>query len=320
MRQAYRERVVVVLGAGGFIGRHVALKLVGMGAQVYGTHRPGKGQPEAKGLFKGLASVKWQALDLLDGSALQAWLGGIQPDIIFNLAGYGVWRDQRSPSLFEGLNDALVGQLLFYLEKMPGQNWPGQRLIHVGSAQEYGQLPGDLREAGPAQPTTEYGRTKLRGTQRVIAAHAKGMAVLCARLFTVYGPGAQDDKLLPLLRAARTTQDRIPLSHGLQKRDFTYVEEVAEGLLRLGMIQKGPPVVNLATGALDSVRDFIEIARRHLDIPVERLAFGDLPTRVDEMEHLPVNISRLESLTAWKPALALEEGLRYACIREGDYA
>ncbi|HEX6558751.1 MAG TPA: NAD(P)-dependent oxidoreductase, partial [Longimicrobiales bacterium] len=192
------------------------------------------------------------------------------------------------------------------------QSWTGHTLVHVGSALEYGTSPGNLSEDTVEQPTTLYGRTKLSGTQVVANfSRQRGLHGITARLFTVYGPGERAERLLPtLLRAAREAAP-IPLTAGLQRRDFTYVEEVADGLLRLGVVRsRDHAVVNLASGRLNTVREFVETAADIIGLERERLRFGALPTRQEEMSHAPVTNERLRSLTGWTPQIDIMTGLR----------
>ena len=70
------------------------------------------------------------------------------------------------------------------------------------------------------------------------------------------------------------------------------------------------PLVNLATGKLATVKEFIEIAARILLIPSERLMFGALPARPEEMAHSAVSVDRLRSLLGWVPDTSIAEGVR----------
>jgi nucleoside-diphosphate-sugar epimerase len=89
------------------------------------------------------------------------------------------------------------------------------------------------------------------------------------------------------------------------------VEDVAEGLLRLGLSEAMPgEVVNLATGKLTSVRAFAETAADVLQISAQRLHFGALPTRSAEMAHAPVAIGRLRELVDWTPPTEIKQGIR----------
>ena len=88
------------------------------------------------------------------------------------------------------------------------------------------------------------------------------------------------------------------------------VGDVVEGLLRLGLCEAMPgEIVNLATGKLATVRQFVETAVAVLDLRPEQLQFGLLPTRAEEMEHEPVCISRLRSLLAWEPRTRIADGI-----------
>jgi nucleoside-diphosphate-sugar epimerase len=189
--------------------------------------------------------------------------------------------------------------------------WPGQHVIHTGSAAEYGNAGAALREDGPAEPSTRYGQTKLAGTRAVAkACAALGIRGLAVRLFTVYGPGEHAGRLLPSLIEASRTGRAVDLSAGLQRRDFTYVEDVAESLLRLGLTSSGSGIVNVATGRLTTVRGFAETAAEILGIPRCNLNFGRLPAGPHEMEHEPVSLARLRGLAGCVPQTGIHAGIR----------
>jgi nucleoside-diphosphate-sugar epimerase len=125
---------------------------------------------------------------------------------------------------------------------------------------------------------------------------------------------------LPTLITASQGDEPIEFTAGLHKRDFTFVDDVGEGLLRLGLT-RGPAgeVINLATGRLTTVRRFVETAAAALGIETNRLAFGELPTRKEEMEHDPVSIKRLIERTGWRPSTTIEEGLRQTFEFESSF-
>ena len=127
----------------------------------------------------------------------------------------------------------------------------------------------------------------------------------------MYGPGEHDGRLLPSLIRAADSDSSLDLTTGTQQRDFTYVEDVAEGLLRMALADTPPGgVVNLATGKLTSVREFAEVAARILQLPHTSLRFGQVPERPEEMVHSPVTNQRLRDATGWAPATGVAEGIR----------
>jgi len=309
---SYRGARAVVLGAAGFIGRWVARNLCEQGARLFLVVRDAA---RAEQIFSTCgARGEVVEFDLNRLEALRELIAKLRPSIIFNLAGYGVDPSERDEGDAYRVNADLPRRLLEAIAERHDEKWPGQNLIHAGSALEYGEIGGDLAEDSRAEPTTLYGKSKLAGAQAVAQCCVEyGVGGLTARLFTVYGPGEHEGRLLPsLIEAARTGQ-AIRLTDGRQRRDFTYVADVAEGLLRLGMSPAAPgEIVNLATGRLIAVRQFVEQAAQILNISEERLLFGALPTRPEEMNHSPVAIDRLRRLTGWTPPTGIQDGIREA--------
>ncbi len=118
-------------------------------------------------------------------------------------------------------------------------------------------------------------------------------------------------RLLPTLISKAGSSDAIPLTNGLQKRDFTFVGDVADSLIQLGCVKTElGQVVNLASGTLQSVRHFIEVTAEVSAIERQRLKFGEIPTRQEEMVHDPVNNERLRALTGSAPSSSIQEGIR----------
>ena len=305
----YSGRRVLVTGATGFIGLWVARALSRGGAMLYVTGRNG---PALRSACKenGLAAEVIEA-DLSQPGAFTSLHQQANPAITFNLAGYGVDREERDASLSAAINTRLVRQMAETVSAAEPGDWKGMQLVHVGSAFEYGPVQGQLTEESATRPTSLYGETKLAGTRELLAVQKKtGLRAITARLFNVYGPGEHAPRLLPsLLRAARSGE-KLPLTAGEQRRDFVYVEDVAEGLLRLGMLDRSPGIVNLATGQLTSVREFVLCAARVLGLKAEQLQFGAIPVRGDEVQQAPISTKRLEELIGWRPEYSIEKGIR----------
>jgi len=294
---------LLLLGASGFIGRHV-LQMVGKTADVVVVTR------NAASLE--LSGVTVQELDLTVDTALEHCLHQTKPDVVINLAGYGIDPRERDPSAFEAVNTVLPARITRALAGI-GSDWPGTRLVHAGSALEYGRLSGALDESRECQPDTGYGISKLAGTIGVQReSQAAGLSAVTARLFTVYGPGERAGRLVPsLLDAARSGQ-RLSLTEGLHRRDFTFVQDAAESLLRLTAVRSGPgEILNAATGVTTRICDFVRTAAGVLGLHDDQLGFGDLPTRAEEIiGDFQVPVHRLRERLGWVPAIPIEEGLR----------
>jgi len=307
---SYRNLPVLVLGASGFIGACTARALYARGASVIVTARDADRVAKALGPIS--SCVRTVIADLAERGAAARLIDDTAPALVFNLAGYGVDRSEQALPLMAAINTRMVAELCTHMAGRPTGTWSGVKLVHAGSALEYGRIDGPLHETAEPHPTTAYGRTKLEGTLAVQACYkVSGFEAVVARLFTVYGPGDYPDKLLPALLRTASSGMPLRLSSGRQRRNFVYVEDVVEGLLRLAACRASAgQIVNLATDHLTSVRDFAETAADVLGIDRALLHFGALPDRDDEMWHDSVDVSRLRSLTSWLPPTSIAEGIR----------
>ncbi len=314
-------RRVLVLGASGFVGRWAAAAFAAAGADVVASART----PDAA-----RAVLAAHALDLpvhrcdveREGD-VEALVAAVAPDVVVNVAGYGVRPEERDPARAAAVNALLPERLGRALLGRPADAASDRRpeLVHVGSAAEYGDAGGDLRESGPALPQSVYGRTKLAGTQALARlAEDEGLRCVVVRAFTVYGPGEPPGRLLPTLIAAAAAGRPSDLTEGLQRRDFTYVEDVAEALVRLAAVPApAPPVVNAASGTLLAVREFVERAADVLGIERAALRFGAIANTREEMVHGPVNTESIVRLVGWRPATSVADGVRRTLARLAEW-
>lgn len=319
----YTGARAMVFGATGFIGRHVSGALVRAAADVTLV---GRDTATLEAMIEAGLGGSMVVADICDDARVVAAVRQVRPHITFNLAGYGVDRAERDDALAERVNGRFPGVLCRVVADARDADWAGQALIHVGSQLEYGPIGGNLAEDSDAAPDTLYGRTKLAGTVSLArCAKRHGLPALTARLFTVFGPGELDTRLFPSIRRAVETGQPLDMTDGLQRSDFTWIGDVAAGLLRLGVVpataggRTGVPalpdsrrgmVVNLASGRLLSVRDFAREAVTALGGAESLLRFGALPQRAETLEYEPVANARLRDLTGgWAPATTVAEGV-----------
>ena len=304
----------LVLGASGFLGRWVARGLTQVGARVTLAVRD---QACAEPLLRdfGIADQTVE-VDVTDVEQLRDVIAATRPAITFNAIGYGIDRSEDDQALFRWLNAELVPQVCRAVAASRHPDWPGCRIVHVGSIAEYGAIGGDLSEDMTPRPRTAYGTSKLAGTLNLVkACNELGIVGVAARVSTVYGYGEHPGRLLPVLLESARQGGPVELSAGAQKRDFIYAADVAEGLLGLGAegTRQGE-IINLATGRLTTVRTFAETAAGALDIPAEQLKFGTVGSRNDEeSEHLPININKLSRMLSWSPSIEVAEGVLRTC-------
>ena len=299
-----------MLGASGFIGRWLARWLDRAGAELGLLVRDPEAARRVAQQYAFSGTIV--PVDLTNAEAAQQAIVDFRPSITFNAAGYGVDHSERDPQQGMLVNAQLVEHVATAAAQCIDNHWPGQHFVQLGSALEYGEANGNLHESTPPRPTTWYGQSKLFGTQHLqhICQQVAGFRALTARLFMVYGPGEHPARLFPTLIAAASSNEPLHLSAGRQEKDFTYVEDVAQACLRLGLAREGEgSVVNVATGRLMPVRQFVELAADQLGIARQRLRFGTVQVRPGEMRHQPVCLDRLRRLVGWTPSTDVRTGI-----------
>lgn len=306
---------VLVTGGTGLIGRRVVAALLDAGADVAVLAREARKVDPAQ-----VERVRVMQHDLTNPGEIASAIAAWRPSITFNLAAYGVGRAERDDVTAHHVNMLAVTEAIEAISSLIDDAWTGPRIVQAGSAFEYGAIEQSQDEKAQPLPTTTYGQTKLAATTLLqYAREEAGFPSVTARLFTVFGPGEKLPRLFPTLLEARKTAGRIPLSIGTQPRDWLYVDDAAEGLVRLGLVPKAKilseqhpfdtPAINLASGKLTTVKDFVLAAAKVFGIEPSRLGFGDIPLLSEDTFQSQVPVARLKAATGWLPPAGPQSGL-----------
>jgi nucleoside-diphosphate-sugar epimerase len=300
---------VVVLGAGGFLGRAVCDTLVAAGRPVVAFLR----KPPPRPLPNGCRTIEF---DLVGNSpeTLALELGAIRPAAVVNAAG-ALW-DVTDEQLVEG-NVHLVERLLTAMTALPRR----VRLVHLGSAYEYGAQPPalPLLETLDCRPESRYARTKLAGTgliAQTVAADRADAVVL--RVAVTTGPHAPRTSLLGGIArqlARRPAELRLPPIAGV--RDIVDVRDVADAVLAAIGAPRVPPLINIGSGvgfALTEVVD--ELIRIASPGPAMTVVRDPAPAPLSPTQRRdagigeqPVDIGRACRHLGWVPAYSLTDAL-----------
>jgi len=236
---------VAVIGASGFVGRHVVNALVEAGAAVVATARD---MSRLEDLPIGVEPI---VLDLADPAGAFVRLG--RPDIVIHLA----WEGLPNYGALRHFEFELPRQYAFLRQLV----LDGARtLLVAGTCLEYGMQSGELQEDMLSEPRTAYGLAKqmLHSQLRMLASE-QPFALTWARLFYLYGEGQAPSALYSLLQQAIARGDPMfNMSAGEQLRDFLAVGEAAGLIAKLAMQQRGHGAVNICSGTPRSVRALVE--------------------------------------------------------------
>ncbi|MBZ3911167.1 NAD-dependent epimerase/dehydratase family protein [Streptomyces acidiscabies] len=293
----------MVLGGTGYVGRHVCAVLAGLGQEVLAVGRdPAKALP----------GLPFAALDRDD--ALDRLLTAVRPRTVVNCAG-GVWEVSDEEML--GSNVSLVERLLAALARLERP----PRLVHLGSAHEYGAVPYGTRtsESLTPSPLTAYGRAKLRSTRMVRAAFEAGVldgAVL--RLSNVLGPGAPPSSLLGAvvrsLRRARASGGTalLPLAAPYAYRDFVDARDVASAIAAAAAGRPAARVLNIGGGTPVPVRRVMERLIAISGTPAEIVERTGGPQTRDNGDWQQLDITVAQEALGWAPRYALTDSLAWS--------
>ncbi|MFY9555294.1 MAG: NAD(P)-dependent oxidoreductase [Blastocatellia bacterium] len=292
---------VAITGATGFIGSHLVRLLSAMGIRPIILSRRERSSDFAP------TDARWLRLDLCDKNSLRLLLEREKPDVVIHLAGTRGRNDARGEdAACEDVNfQATVGLL------DAAMNVGVRRIVMMGTAEEYGNQPGPLRETLSEKPTSAYGLSKARATNyaRELNARAACPAVIL-RPFTVYGPGQPSGMFVAEAVECAVKNVAFQMSRGEQKRDLVFVEDVVSCLLAAAQAPGiDGRVINIGTGQPHCLRDVAERIWQLTDTSAP-LLIGARGARGDELYDTWADITLARELLDWQPRTKLESGLK----------
>jgi nucleoside-diphosphate-sugar epimerase len=302
------RRRYAVTGAAGFVGSTLVDRLLADGHDVVGvdSFSPFYGRAfKERNLEEATRSERFELLELdLRHAELGSWLQGL--DGVFHLAAQpGVvtsWGDAFDAYVS---NNVLATQRL--LEASVRVGLP--RLVYASSSSVYGEgVPLPMHESARCTPFSPYGVTKLAGEHLVELYRANhGLSSACLRFFTVYGPRQRPDMAFSRFIDAMVGGAPLPLrGDGLQTRDFTFVDDIVEGLV-LAMDATSEGVFNLGGGTRATLLDAVALLASHLGVTVDTSP-AEAPK--GDVRHTFADTSRAQRELGFAPRVSLEEGLR----------
>lgn len=296
---------VLLTGARGFVGSNCLAPLLARGYEVHAVSRVGHAverQPiDARG---GTAGVIWHEAELFDAQQVAALLAAVRPTHLLHLA----WVVTPGAFWTSPLNWPWVDASLKLLAAFGAVG--GQRAVMAGSCSEYGPSADACVEGEtPLAPATTYSACKA-ALSVMLPAFARQYGVASAawaRMFYVYGPREQAERVVPSVIRTLLRDEVMPCSHGEQVRDFLYIEETGDALAAL-LDSQVTGAVNIASGRPITLRALLSTIGAQLGR--ERLLeFGARPAGLDEPERLIADVTRLTREVGWTARGTMEDGV-----------
>jgi len=301
-------KTYAVTGGAGFIGSHIAERLLRDGHRVRIVDNLSSGKRENLAHLNKIASFEFYDNSITDKAALDPIFDGV--DTVFHQAAL--------PSVPRSIDDPLTtheynvtGTLNVLLAARDAKV---RRVVYAASSSAYGDVEGDFKsEEMPPRPLSPYGVSKLAGEyycQSFTAVY--GLETVCLRYFNVFGP-RQDPlskyaAVIPLFITSMLDGMRPTIyGDGLQSRDFTFIDNVVHGNL---LASTAPDAVgqmmNLATGGRVTLLELAQKVNKLIGTNIQPVHADE---RTGDIKHSRASIERARELLNYEPIVDFDAGL-----------
>ena len=308
-----KNHTFLVTGSAGFIGYHVARTLLDHGARVVGLdnfndyYSPALKHDRDREL-RGYPNFVGVAADLADLPALEALFSAHRPSKICHLAAQaGVRYSLVNPFAYQKSN--LEGFLnLLELAK----RFPPERLVYASSSSVYAgltEMPFSETQRVDT-PISLYAATKKANELMAHAySHLFGLPTVGLRFFTVYGPWGRPDMAMWLFTEAMLKGQPIKVfNYGKMQRDFTYIDDIVQGVVGALMAPNLDPyeIINLGNHRAEELLKVIGILESELNLTAEQQL---LPIQPGDVPATYADIDRARTKLGFEPATPIDVGI-----------
>lgn len=301
-----QSKRILVTGGAGFIGSHLADTLIKRHQVVVLDNLSVGDKANLTGFLKN--NGKLIIGDIRDEVAVSRAMKDV--DMVFHLAVQCVRLSFKDPLLVHSVNTSGTLTLLEAAQKRQIQ-----RFIYVSSSEIYGSLKSknSISETAATCPTTIYGASKLAGEYYSLSYfRSYNLPVIVVRPFNSYGPrahfaGVYGEVIPKFFTRLINNQPPIIYGDGKQTRDFTYITDTVDGIIRAGFSKKTRgEIVNIGSNQETSINKLADVIGKTCQInipPIYRTA------RPADVSRLQANISKAKQLFNYQPQVDLATGL-----------
>ena len=300
---------VLVTGAAGFVGSKTVELLLKRNVAVVGIDNLNDYyDPQLKmGRLEGIDHPEFTfiKMDIEDKAELTKLFGQHQFDVVFNLAARaGVRYSMENPDIYMSTN---AQGTLNILECMRAHKVP--KMVLASTSSLYAGQPMPFNEDLPVNtPISPYAASKKAAEVMAYTYnYLYKIDVSVVRYFTVYGPAGRPDMSPFIFANALLRGDQIPVfGDGKQSRDFTYVDDIAEGTI-LAAKNVDYEIFNLGGGNNPyTLHQMIELMEKHTD---KKAKFTYSEAVKADMDVTWANIDKAKKILGWQPKISFEEGI-----------
>jgi nucleoside-diphosphate-sugar epimerase len=293
----------LVTGASGFVGANLARRLLRDGNQVHLLLREAHQDWRLEEIS---ADCQFTRADVTDRDAVRCCVAEVKPDWVFHLSAYGAYPSQTGFEQMTATNVLGCANVLDSCIEVGVEAF-----VQAGSSSEYGHQAHATREDGRIEPNSHYAITKAAATHYCqFTARKLDFHAATARLYSIYGPYEEPARLIPTLLIHCLRGELPPLVSPNTARDFVYVDDAVEALIRIAGGKDVPPgaIYNVASGVQTTLSEAVGAARELLGVASEP-AWGGMPPRAWDTSVWVGDPAAIRRDTGWAAETSLHDGL-----------
>jgi UDP-glucose 4-epimerase len=292
---------VAVTGSTGFIGMHLLRGLHAAGAEIVAIAEAGRHMERWDSL-----PFFVQRIVIEDPSHLGDAIRQAEAPYVIHLSAF-VSTERSLPAIDLSLRQNLLPTISLLTAAAERH---AARVILMGSCEEYSQKASPFDTALATDPSSPYGASKAAATAYAsMFSNSFGLPTVVLRPSVVYGPGQSERMLISQVMKALSENRAVNVTAGEQTRDFIYVEDVVQAIVRsLTMPGIEGDAWNVGSGEVVAVRDCLERIER---ITGRRglIQYGKRPYSENEIFQYEPKVQGTYAAFDWKPSVMLDEGL-----------
>lgn len=295
---------IFIFGASGFIGANLLETILKYRKDCYAiTHNP---RYAWRLKLLEIATENILHCDINYKKSVESLFKEYQPKTIFNLSAYGAYSKQNNVGLIYETNIIGTVNILEMCKDI-------KAYIHAGSSSEYGLNSANPSENSELLPNSHYSVSKVT-TSYLLSFYARNFNLPCLnlRLYSIYGPWEEPDRLMPKIIECALTDSYPPLVSPATTRDFVYIDDCVEAFInaanKVNKDNSGQSI-NIGSGQKTTLQQLVDFSKKIFNIQKDPV-WGSMENRSWDTAEWYGNYDKANTLIQWQPKTSLEQGLK----------
>lgn len=286
---------ILIIGGTGFLGYHLAKYCLKKNFKVTSISINFPKQ------VRFLKKVRYIKCDISNKKLLEKKLDN-NFDYVVNFGGYVDHSNKKKTFKSHYLGAKILGSV-FINKKI-------KKFIQIGSSMEYGRVRSPQKENYKCKPESTYGTSKFMATQYFLNLNIQNnFPVTILRLYQVYGPYQDLNRLIPIVINSCKDNKNFPCSNGEQLRDFLFVDDLIRAIfITLNKKEVCGKIINIGSGYPIKIKKIIKKIRKYFK--KGNPLFGRIKLRKEELLKIYPDLKNAKNILNWKPRVDFNSGIK----------